>query len=43
MMNDELKNLKKMISLSFFVDFSLLSLLINVTLKQVVFLNIIRE
>ncbi len=42
-MNDELKNLKKMISLSSFVDSSLLSFLINVTLKQVVFPNIIKE
>jgi len=42
-MNDELKNLEKMISLNFFVDSSFLSFLINVTLKQVVFLNIIEE
>jgi len=43
MINNELKNLKKMTSLSSFVDFSLLSSLIDVASKQVVFLNIIRE
>jgi len=42
-MNNELKNLKKMILLSSFVDSSFLSLLINVISKQVIFPNIIRE
>jgi len=42
-MNDELKNLEKMISLSSFVDSSLLSFLIDVTLEQIVFSNIIKE
>jgi len=42
-MNDKLKNLKKMISLSFFANSSLLSLLIDVTLEQIVFSNIIKE
>ncbi len=42
-MNNELKNLKKMISLSSFIDSSFLSLLINVISKQVIFPNIIRE
>ncbi len=42
-MNNELKNLKEMTSLSSFVDSSLLSFLIDVTSKQVVFPNIIKE
>jgi len=42
-MNNELKNLKKMISLSSFIDSSFLSFLINVISKQVVFPNIIKE
>jgi len=41
--NNELKNLKKMILLSSFVDSFFLSLLINVISKQIVFLNIIKE
>ncbi len=43
MMNDELKNLEKMVPLSFFANSSLLSSLIDVASKQIVFLNIIKE
>jgi len=41
--NNELKNLEKMILLNFFVNSSFLSLLINMASKQVVFSNSIKE
>jgi len=39
----ELKNLEKMVSLSSFINFSFLNSLIDMASKQVVFPNIIRE
>jgi len=41
--NNKLKNLEKIVLLSFFANSSLLSSLIDIALKQIVFSNIIRE